>query len=51
MALDESNENDEVFENEGFTFIVDKKLLTDAQPITVDYVILPGVRGSSSTPA
>jgi Fe-S cluster assembly iron-binding protein IscA len=45
MALDESNENDEVFENNGFTFIVEKKLLADTQPITVDYIISPRGEG------
>jgi Fe-S cluster assembly iron-binding protein IscA len=45
MALDESNENDEVFENGGFTYLVEKKLLQDAKPIVVDYVISPGGEG------
>jgi Fe-S cluster assembly iron-binding protein IscA len=45
MALDESNENDEVFESGGFTFLVEKKLLQDAKPIVVDYVISPGGEG------
>jgi iron-sulfur cluster assembly protein len=45
MALDEPNENDEVFENNGFTFLIEKKLLQDAQPITVDYIITPGGEG------
>ncbi len=45
MALDESNENDEVFENNGFTFVIEKKLLDEAKPITVDYVITPRGEG------
>jgi Fe-S cluster assembly iron-binding protein IscA len=45
MALDESTENDEVIENGGFTFLIEKKLLQEAKPITVDYVISPGGEG------
>lgn len=39
MALDESNENDEVFEKGGFTYVIEKKLYNDLKPITIDYVI------------
>jgi len=39
MALDESNENDAVFENDGLTFIVEKKLLEDAKTFEVDYQV------------
>jgi len=45
MALDESNENDEVFESSGFKFLVEKKLLEEAKPITVDYIITPRGEG------
>jgi Fe-S cluster assembly iron-binding protein IscA len=45
MALDESTENDEVFENNGFKFLIEKKLLDDAKPITVDYIVTPGGEG------
>jgi Fe-S cluster assembly iron-binding protein IscA len=45
MALDEPNENDEVFEKDGFTFLIEKKLLQDAQPIRVDYLITAGGEG------
>lgn len=37
MALDESNENDEVFDVEGFSYIVNKNLLEKATPIKVDF--------------
>ncbi len=37
MALDESNENDEVYEVEGFSYIVNKNLLEKATPIKVDF--------------
>lgn len=45
MALDESTENDEVFENNGFKFLIEKKLLEDTKPITVDYVVTPRGEG------
>ena len=45
MALDESNENDTVFEEGGFTYIIEKKLLDDVKPITVDYVVTPRGEG------
>ncbi|MDT8271553.1 MAG: hypothetical protein RRA35_00025 [Desulfomonilia bacterium] len=38
MALDEPNENDETFETGGFTFVIEKELLGQAQPIKVDYI-------------
>ena len=37
MALDESNENDEVFDIDGFSYIVNKNLLEKATPIKVDF--------------
>ena len=37
MALDESNENDEVFDIDGFSYIVNKHLLEKATPIKVDF--------------
>jgi iron-sulfur cluster assembly protein len=45
MALDEPKDNDEVFENNGFTFLIEKKLLQEAGTITVDYIISPGGEG------
>jgi len=36
LALDESKETDDVFETDGYKFIVDKELMSKAQPITVD---------------
>jgi len=39
MALDESKEDDEVFKENGITFMINKDLLELAKPITVDYVI------------
>ncbi len=37
MALDEPVDTDEVFEIDGFTFIVDKAFLEKAKPIKVDF--------------
>ncbi|QCQ22466.1 hypothetical protein FDQ92_10010 [Desulfoglaeba alkanexedens ALDC] len=38
MVLDEPNDNDEVFEVNGFTMIVEKALMDLTQALTVDYV-------------
>jgi Fe-S cluster assembly iron-binding protein IscA len=38
MALDEPRENDETFNEQGITFLVDKVLFEDAKPISVDFV-------------
>jgi Fe-S cluster assembly iron-binding protein IscA len=38
LALDEPTETDEVIETGGFTYIVEKSLLKQAQPIRIDYV-------------
>ena len=37
MALDEPNDFDEIFEVDGFTYLVNKQTLDEAQPITVDF--------------
>jgi iron-sulfur cluster assembly protein len=37
MALDESNDKDEAFDVEGFSYIVNKDLLEKATPIKVDF--------------
>jgi len=38
MALDELQENDQTFEEDGLTFIVDKELLERVKPITVEFI-------------
>ncbi|VBB44390.1 Iron-sulfur cluster assembly accessory protein (fragment) [uncultured Desulfatiglans sp.] len=38
MALDESRENDEVFDDRGLTYVIEKDLYTRIKPIKVDYV-------------
>jgi Fe-S cluster assembly iron-binding protein IscA len=37
MALDEPNDFDEIFEVDGFTYLINKQMLADVQPITVDF--------------
>jgi len=37
MALDESKENDETYEIEGYSYIVNKDLMEKATPIKVDF--------------
>jgi Fe-S cluster assembly iron-binding protein IscA len=36
LALDEPKDTDDVFDMDGYKFIVDKELMIKAQPITVD---------------
>jgi Fe-S cluster assembly iron-binding protein IscA len=38
MALDEPKEEDQSFELEGLTYLVDSALLNQARPIKIDYV-------------
>lgn len=38
MVLDEPDDNDEIIENDGIRFVIEKHLLEDAKPIAVDYV-------------
>jgi iron-sulfur cluster assembly protein len=40
MALDELKDTDDVFDIDGFQFVVDKEFLKDAEPITVDFAHL-----------
>jgi Fe-S cluster assembly iron-binding protein IscA len=44
MALDESTQDDEIFEDRGVTYLVEKSLLEKVKPIAVDFVTTP--RGS-----
>ncbi len=39
MALDEQHDNDEIYEVEGFQYLVEKEFLEKAQPIKVDYIV------------
>ena len=47
LALDEPNENDDLFEDKGYSFCINKKLLKQVSHVTIDY--LP--TGLSITPA
>lgn len=38
MALDEPNANDKVFDQDGITFVVEEKLLTQSGGIKVDFI-------------
>jgi len=38
MALDEPKEGDEIIHDNGFTYIIDKKLWEQAKPIQVDFI-------------
>lgn len=44
MALDEPAENDEIIEDSGVTYLIDKTLLEKVKPINVDF--LSGDKGS-----
>lgn len=39
MALDEPNDADQVFETEGITYLIEKKLLEESVSVKVDYII------------
>jgi iron-sulfur cluster assembly accessory protein len=45
ISLDEKNDSDEVFEENGFTFLVEKALLDEAKPIKLDYIVTPQGEG------
>jgi len=38
MVLDEPKENDEVFDDRGLTYVIEKELLDRVKPVRVDYV-------------
>jgi Fe-S cluster assembly iron-binding protein IscA len=38
MALDEPREDDEIFKDNGVTYLVNKELLEQAKPIQVDFI-------------
>ena len=47
LALDEARDNDDVFDLNGYTFVVDKELIAMASPITVDMTDYGFAVGSS----
>jgi len=51
MALDESTPNDDVFEDRGVTYLVEKDLFEKVKPIAVEFITTPrggGFRLTSS---
>ena len=38
MALDEPSKNDEIIKDNGVTYLIDKMLLEQAKPISVDFI-------------
>ena len=51
MALDEPKENDEVFNESGLTYLINKELLDSAKPINVEFVESPKGSGFAVTSA
>jgi len=49
MALDEPRNEDEVIEEKGTKFVIDKDLLNQAQPINVDFITTPEGAGFKLT--
>ena len=47
MVLDEPRENDEVFDDNGLSYVIDKGLLEQAKPLKVEYVDSPYGSGFS----
>ena len=48
MALDESNDGDEIFTRNGLTFMIEKGLYEEVKPIKVDFIETPAGRGMRS---
>jgi Fe-S cluster assembly iron-binding protein IscA len=51
MALDEPNNEDEIFEEKGTKFIIEKDLLSQAKTVNVDFVNTPNGSGFKLTSA
>ncbi|OGP88862.1 MAG: hypothetical protein A2031_09110 [Deltaproteobacteria bacterium RBG_19FT_COMBO_43_11] len=55
MALDEPKNEDEVFEEKGTKYIIDKDIYSQAKPISIDFINTPQGSGfkltSSLSPA
>jgi Fe-S cluster assembly iron-binding protein IscA len=49
MALDESTPNDEVFEDRGVTFLVEKALFEKVKPIAIEFITTPRGAGFKLT--
>lgn len=49
MALDEPGKDDEVFDEKGTKFVIDKDIFTQAKPINVDFIETPQGSGFKVT--
>ncbi len=49
MTLDESRNEDQVFAQDGVAFVIEKGLLGEVQPVTVDYIVTPDGEGFTIT--
>ena len=49
MALDESNEQDEIFEEQGVTYVVEKGLFEQVKPIAIEFITSPRGAGFKLT--
>ena len=49
MALDEPGKDDEIFDEKGTKFIIDKDIFNQAKPITVDFIETPQGSGFKLT--
>jgi Fe-S cluster assembly iron-binding protein IscA len=49
MALDGPKEDDEVFKEEGVTFLINKELLEEVSPVGIDFVASPAGGGFKIT--
>jgi Fe-S cluster assembly iron-binding protein IscA len=49
MALDEPKNEDEVIEDKGTKFVIDKDLFHQAQPINIDFITTPQGAGFKLT--
>jgi Fe-S cluster assembly iron-binding protein IscA len=49
MALDEPKNDDEIIEEKGTNFVIEKDLLNQAQPIHVDFISTPQGAGFKLT--
>ncbi len=51
MALDEPKDEDQMIDEKGIKFVIDKDLLNQAQPISVDFIETPRGSGFQLTSA
>jgi Fe-S cluster assembly iron-binding protein IscA len=49
MALDEPGKDDEIFDEKGTKFVIDRDVFNQAKPITVDFIETPQGAGFKLT--